>query len=250
MRVLELTAYWELEGLVPKDGIGDPSADTRSLLRAWIKWLFIKVVEGALEESDCTCKIHDVMRDLVFYIFVHDNTPLKKQLFLSQVGQNLEHFPLKWTTKSKEHFNVWRLSFMYNNLTSLIETAFLAHEMCTFIIEYNLSRTFFCKVSKTWKSWIWFIANFNFCLKHLVIWRNRSILASWILTNYIHYLSHLVISRNWSILTSHIVSNYVCYLRHLVISRNWGILTFHIVPNCMHYLSHLVILRIWVILSS
>lgn len=65
----------------------------------------------------------------VFYIYVHDNTPLKKQLFLSQASQNLEHFPLKWTTKSKEHFNVWRLSFMYNHLTSLLETAFLAHEI-------------------------------------------------------------------------------------------------------------------------
>ncbi len=97
------------------------------------------MVEGALEESDCTYKIHDVMRDLVFYISVHGNTPLKKELFLFQVGQNLEHFPLKWTTKSKEHFNVQNLSFMYNHLTSLLKTAFLAHEMCTFTIKYNLS---------------------------------------------------------------------------------------------------------------
>jgi hypothetical protein len=36
--------------LVPKDKIGDPSADACSLLRALIKWSFVEVVEGALEE--------------------------------------------------------------------------------------------------------------------------------------------------------------------------------------------------------
>jgi disease resistance protein RPS2 len=35
--VLKLIGYWEGEGLVPKDKIGDPSADACSLLRALIK---------------------------------------------------------------------------------------------------------------------------------------------------------------------------------------------------------------------
>jgi hypothetical protein len=96
------------------------------------------VVEGALEEHHCTCKIHDVMKNLVFYIFVHDNTPLKEHFFLFQDNQALEHFPPKWTTKSGEHFNVRRLSLICNYLTSLLETTFMAPNMCTLLLNNNL----------------------------------------------------------------------------------------------------------------
>ncbi len=95
------------------------------------------MVKGALEDSDCTCKIYDVMRDLVFYISVHGNKPLKEQLFLFQACQNLEDFPKDWTTKPGEHFNVQRLSLMYNHLTSLPETTFLAPNMCTLLLKGN-----------------------------------------------------------------------------------------------------------------
>jgi hypothetical protein len=37
VQVSELIAYWEGEGLAPRDGVGDPSADARSLLKALIK---------------------------------------------------------------------------------------------------------------------------------------------------------------------------------------------------------------------
>jgi len=50
MWVSKLIGYWEGEGLVPKDRIDDLSADACSLLRALIKWSFVEVVEGALEE--------------------------------------------------------------------------------------------------------------------------------------------------------------------------------------------------------
>jgi hypothetical protein len=50
MWVSKLIGYWEGEGLVPKDRTGDLSADACSLLRALIKWSFVEVVEGALEE--------------------------------------------------------------------------------------------------------------------------------------------------------------------------------------------------------
>jgi hypothetical protein len=51
---------------VPKDGIGDPSADIHSLLWVLIKQLFIEVVEGALEEPDCTCEKHDMCFTYMF----------------------------------------------------------------------------------------------------------------------------------------------------------------------------------------
>ncbi len=137
VQVSELIAYWEGEGLVPRDNIGEPSAEARSLLKALIRRSFIEVVKGALEESDCICKIHDVMRDLVFYISVHGNKPLKEQLFLSQAGQNLKDFPIDWTTKPSEHFNVQRLSLMNNHLTSLPETTFWAPNMCTLLLKGN-----------------------------------------------------------------------------------------------------------------
>ncbi len=55
---------------MPKDGIGDPSADIHSLLWALIRQLFIEVVEGVLEEPDCTCKKHDMCFTYMF-ITIH-----------------------------------------------------------------------------------------------------------------------------------------------------------------------------------
>jgi disease resistance protein RPS2 len=137
VRVSELIAYWEGEGLVPRDGIDDLNADARSLLKALIKKSFIEVVEGTLEEPDCICKIHDVMRDLVFYIISHDNKPLKEKPFLFEAGQKLENFPINWTTESREHFKVEKLSLMHNHLTSLPETTFLAPNLRTLLLKKN-----------------------------------------------------------------------------------------------------------------
>jgi hypothetical protein len=43
------------------------------------------------EEDFLAFKVHDVMRDLAFYILENDSgTTLAKQLYLYQAGQNLE----------------------------------------------------------------------------------------------------------------------------------------------------------------
>jgi len=137
VRVSELIAYWEGEGLVPRDETDDLYVDARSLLKTLIKKSFIEVVKGTLEEPDCICKIHDVMRDLVFHISDQDNKPLKEKPFLSKAGQKLENFPINWTTKSREHFKVERLSLMHNHLTSLPETTFLAPNLRTLLLKKN-----------------------------------------------------------------------------------------------------------------
>jgi hypothetical protein len=42
-------------------------------------------------------KVHNVMRDLAFYILEKDcGTPPAKQPYLYQAGQNLEEFPQEW----------------------------------------------------------------------------------------------------------------------------------------------------------
>jgi hypothetical protein len=81
---------WIGEGLVTGHGGDDSSADAFSLLKKLWKRSFIE----SDEEDLLTFKVHDVMRDLAFYILENDSsTPLAKQLYLYRAGQNLEEFP-------------------------------------------------------------------------------------------------------------------------------------------------------------
>jgi hypothetical protein len=62
-------------------------------------------------------KVHDVMRDLAFYILQIDGgTTPAKQLSLYQAGQNLTEFPPKWITECKQPLKAHRLSLHQNLL--------------------------------------------------------------------------------------------------------------------------------------
>jgi hypothetical protein len=73
------------EGLVPAHVGDDPTADAFSLLnKLWERSFIESHGEVDSDEEDLlTFKVHDVMRDLAFYILEKDSgTPPAKQLYL------------------------------------------------------------------------------------------------------------------------------------------------------------------------
>jgi Leucine-rich repeat (LRR) protein len=82
-------------------------------------------------------KLHDVMRDLAFYILQIDGgTTPAKQLALYQAGQNLTEFPPKWITECKQPLKARRLSLRENKLKTLPST-FCAPELLTLLLGDN-----------------------------------------------------------------------------------------------------------------
>ncbi len=83
-------------------------------------------------------KVHDVMRDLAFYILQIDGgTTPAQQLALYQAGQNLTEFPPKWITECKELLKACRLSLHQNKLETL-PSSFCAPELLTLLLGDNL----------------------------------------------------------------------------------------------------------------
>jgi disease resistance protein RPS2 len=91
----KILCCWIGEGLVPGNDGDDPRADAFSLLNKLRRRSFIESnVEVPDENSIWFFKLHDVMRDLAFYILENDSgTPAAKQLCLYQLDQNLEELP-------------------------------------------------------------------------------------------------------------------------------------------------------------
>ncbi|KAH9551398.1 hypothetical protein CY35_09G013600 [Sphagnum magellanicum] len=82
-------------------------------------------------------KVHDVMRDLAFYILrIDGGTTPAKQLALYQAGQNLTEFPPKWITECKQPLKARRLSLCQNQLETLPST-FCAPELLTLLLGHN-----------------------------------------------------------------------------------------------------------------
>jgi hypothetical protein len=82
-------------------------------------------------------KVHDVMRDLAFYILQIDGrTTPSQQLALYQAGQNLTEFPPKWITECKQPLKAHRLSLHQNKLKTLPST-FCAPQLLTLLPGYN-----------------------------------------------------------------------------------------------------------------
>jgi len=82
-------------------------------------------------------KVHDVMRDLAFYILrIDGGTTPAKQLALYQAGQNLTEFPPKWITECKQPLKARRLSLCQNQLETLPST-FCAPELLTLLLGNN-----------------------------------------------------------------------------------------------------------------
>jgi len=132
--------HWIGEGLVPGNGRDDPRADAFSLLNKLRRRSFIESVKKRTyivsEDDDSTVlsfKLHDVMRDLAFYILENDSgTPPAKQLYLYRAGQNLESFPEEWEGKSKAR----KLSLCSNKLCRL-PRRFCAPDLLTLLLREN-----------------------------------------------------------------------------------------------------------------
>jgi hypothetical protein len=126
---------WIGEGLIPGNDGDDRRADVFSLLSTLWRRSFI---ESNLEDEDTEqllwFKLHDVMRDLAFYILENDRgTPPAKQLYLYRAGQNLEKFPQEWEVI----LEVQRLSLLSNKLEKLPERRICAPELLSLLLAGN-----------------------------------------------------------------------------------------------------------------
>jgi Leucine-rich repeat (LRR) protein len=100
----EILFHWTGEGLVPEHYGDDPRADALSLLKKLWEQSFIES-NGQFGSNQCyllNFKLHDVMRDLAFYLLDKDcGKPHAKQLYLYRPGQNLEEIPQEWKVISE-----------------------------------------------------------------------------------------------------------------------------------------------------
>jgi hypothetical protein len=95
----EILFHWTAEGLVPEHCEDDPRSDALSILQDLWDQSFIQSNGqfGSNQYYLLNFKVHDVMRDLAFYLLEKDcGTPHAKQLYLYQAGQNLEEIPEEW----------------------------------------------------------------------------------------------------------------------------------------------------------
>ncbi|CAK9879439.1 unnamed protein product, partial [Sphagnum jensenii] len=145
--------HWIGEGLVPAHDGDDPRADAFSLLNKLLERSFIESpgeIGPSLIPMDnlLRFKVHDVMRDLAFYILEKDcGTPPGKQLYFYRGGQNLEEVPKECTAIPE----ALRLSLDTNKLEKLPES-FHAPKLVSLLLGENrivsLSATFFSNFPK------------------------------------------------------------------------------------------------------
>ncbi|CAM6028484.1 unnamed protein product [Sphagnum balticum] len=130
----EILWGWIGEGLIPRNGGDDPRADAFSLLNMLWRRSFIESnVEVQDIEDLIWVKLHDVMRDLAFYILNDSATPPAKKLYLYRAGQHLEKFPQEWKVILKAQ----RLSLQINNLRRLPERRICAPELLSLLLGGN-----------------------------------------------------------------------------------------------------------------
>jgi Leucine-rich repeat (LRR) protein len=127
--------HWIGKGLVPGNGGDDSRADAFSLLDKLRERCFIESHGSVcVEERHWLCfRVHDVMRDLAFYILEKDNSiPPAKELYLYRAGQNLEEFPQEWKAK----LEAWILSLEKNKLEKLPSEIY-APKLVTLLLGHN-----------------------------------------------------------------------------------------------------------------
>jgi len=130
----DILCDWIGEGLVPGNGGDDPRADAFSLSdKLWRRSFIESDEEVSCENNFLRFKVHDVMRDLAFYILESDSgTPPAKELYLYRAGQNLEEIPREWKAISK----ALRLSLRRNKLKTL-PGSFDAPELVSLLLGGN-----------------------------------------------------------------------------------------------------------------
>ncbi|CAK9207382.1 unnamed protein product, partial [Sphagnum troendelagicum] len=137
--------HWIAEGLVPAHNGDDPRLDAFSLLnklceRSFIEWKRTVIESnGEIDHSlnhkwdPLRFKVHDVMRDMAFYILEKDcGTPPAKQLYFYRAGQNLEEIPKECTAISE----ALRLSLDTNKLEKLPQS-FYAPKLVSLLLGEN-----------------------------------------------------------------------------------------------------------------
>jgi hypothetical protein len=130
----EILWGWIGEGLIPGNGGDDPRADAFSLLsKLWRRSFIESNVEDEHIEDILWFKLHDVMRDLAFYILNDSGTTPAEQLYLYRAGENLEEFPQKWEAILKAQ----RVSLQWNKLKTLPERRICAPELVSLLLQGN-----------------------------------------------------------------------------------------------------------------
>jgi hypothetical protein len=127
--------YWIGEGLVPAHDGDDAEADAFSLINKLWKRSFIER-DGEVDSDGWqlkSFKVHDVMRDLAFYILEKDcgATPAK-QLYFYRAGQNLKEVPKVCAAISE----ALRVSLCRNKLERLPES-FYAPKLVSLLLGGN-----------------------------------------------------------------------------------------------------------------
>jgi len=117
---------WIGEGWVPGNSEDDPTADAFSLLnklteRSLIESIKLKNQLLFTDENFYTFKIHDVMRDMAFYILKNDSGGKLDDLY--RAGQNLKQIPKQFLTMELLS-KVRRLSLYGNQLEKLPENMY------------------------------------------------------------------------------------------------------------------------------
>jgi hypothetical protein len=131
----EILWGWIGEGFIPGNVGDDPRADAFSLLSKLWRRSFIEsnVEVENTPEHFLWFKLHDVMRDLAFYILNDSGTPPAEQLYLYRAGKNLEEFPQEWEAILKAQ----RLSLQRNKLKTLPERKICAPELLSILLAWN-----------------------------------------------------------------------------------------------------------------
>jgi hypothetical protein len=148
---------WIGEGLVPGYVGDDPEIEAYGLLMKLRRRSLIESIEKSNanledewdvksdeeldekldEEVFPQYKVHDVMRDLAFYILQNDGgTSPTEQLALYQAGQDLDEFPPSWITECEQPLKARRLSLRQNKLKTL-PSMFCAPELQTLLLSFN-----------------------------------------------------------------------------------------------------------------
>jgi Leucine-rich repeat (LRR) protein len=132
----DIFCHWVGEGWIPGNGEDDPRADAFSLLKKLCERSLIESnqLEEELVVSDeyfLAFKIHDVMRDMAFYILKNDSgVPPAKPLYLYRAGQNLKEIPQELEGTLEQPSKVRRLSLYQNELEYLSENLYAPELVC------------------------------------------------------------------------------------------------------------------------
>jgi Leucine-rich repeat (LRR) protein len=133
----DIFCHWVGEGWIPGNGEDDPRADAFSLLKKLCERSLIESLQlpeqyvvSQISEYSLVFKIHDVMRDVAFYILKNDSVPSAELLYLYQPGQNLKFLTQGLEGTLEQPSKVRRLSLFQNNLECIPDNLYAPDLVC------------------------------------------------------------------------------------------------------------------------